>query len=434
MFVLKHSCPASQSELNLFNNAPTAVDVESGYHTQYQPTSSLSDGPIRFKINNDQQDYIDLLHSYLLLTLKVVKEDGSDLDDDTCVAPVNNIAQSLFSQVDVYLNGTLVTHSSNTSHYRAYLENLLSYDKGAKQSQLTLGGWFKDTTEQFDAMTTANRGFCSRKALVSKSKPLQVLSRLHTDISLQGRYILNGVDIELRLVRNPDALCLMGAADSKFRIKITEASFFVRKVKLSSNIQLKNIRKLDTENKPALYPISRTEVRSFSIASGSHSCIEEGLFTGQLPRRLIIALVESQAYEGRYNKNPFNFQHFNLNYACVYRNGIQVPSKPYTPDFKNDCFAREYLSIFQGTGRHYTDQGLDMSMKDYKAGNTILCFDFTGDLSDCGAFHMIEKGNIRLELRFGEQLPLSVNVIALAEWDSCLRISRDRTVSIDYFS
>ena len=46
---------------------------------------------------------------------------------------------------------------------------------------------------------------------------------------------------------------------------------------------------------------------------------------------------------------------------------------------------------------------------------------------------MIDKGSIRLELRFARALPASVNVVVLAEWDSCLRITRDRSVGLDYF-
>ena len=146
-----------------------------------------------------------------------------------------------------------------------------------------------------------------------------------------------------------------------------------------------------------------------------------------------MGLVESQAYEGRYSKNPYKFHHFNLTYACVYKNGVQIPSKPFTPDFTNDCYAREFLSLFQGTGIHFSDQGLNVSYKDYKGGNTLFVFDFSGDLSDNDGYKMISKGGIRLELKFGEAIAESVNVILLAEWDSCLRIARDRSVSLDFF-
>ena len=82
MFLLKNSCPVGQSETDIFENAPTATDIEHGYHTQYQPMSNAEEGSIRFHIHNDQQDYIDLLHTYLVLDLRVERSDGSKLDDD----------------------------------------------------------------------------------------------------------------------------------------------------------------------------------------------------------------------------------------------------------------------------------------------------------------------------------------------------------------
>ena len=433
MFVIQNSCPVSQSEVELFTNAPTSTDVERGYHTHYQPVSNVEDGSIKFYVRNNQNDYVDLLHSYLLMTLKVENGNGTDLAPDAEVAPVNNIGMTLFSQIDMSLKNTLVTHSSNTSHYRSYLETLLSYGSDAKHSQLTLGGWHCDTAGHFDTLTDENAGYEKRKALVARSRHFQVLTRLHTDMSLQGRYLLNGVDIHLRLVRNANSLCLMAPADSDFKLKIVEASLYLRKVKLSDETQLSHIKKLDSGSVEALYPLSRTEVKSFTIPMGSLSCIEENLYSGALPKKLIIGMVESQAYEGRYDKNPYRFQDFGLTYCCVYRNGVQIPQKPYTPDFENGCYSREFLSLFQGTGRHFSDNGLGIAHSDYKEGNCLLVFDFTGDLSDCGAFHMIDKGSIRLELRFARALPASVNVVVLAEWDSCLRITRDRSVGLDYF-
>lgn len=433
MFLLKNSCPVSQSEADLFINAPTATDIETGYYTPCQPVSNIEDGSIRFHFHNDQQDYIDLLHSYLVLTMKVENGDGSSLTDEAEVAVSNNIGMTMFSQIDMYLQNTLVTHSSNTAHYRAYLESLLSYGRDAKSSQLSLGGWYTDYGGHFDSLSEDNDGFIKRKGLVAKSRPFQILTRLHTDMCLQGRYLINGVYVELRFVRSPNALCLMAPADSGYKLKLKDATFFLRKIKLSSATQLAHIKALDSASQLALYPLKRTEVKSFSIPMGSLSCTEENLYTGQLPRRLVFGLVESQAYEGRYHKNPFNFKNFGMTYACVYKNGVQIPSKPYTPDFTNGCYAREYLSLFQGTGRHFTDNGLNISLDDYANGNCLIAYDFTGDLSDCGAFHLIDKGSIRIELRFASPLPESVNVVVLAEWDSCLRISKERTVALDYF-
>jgi len=48
--------------------------------------------------------------------VKIVKADGSNIGSNvnTTVAPVNLLLHSMFSQVDISLNGTLISNSTNT--------------------------------------------------------------------------------------------------------------------------------------------------------------------------------------------------------------------------------------------------------------------------------------------------------------------------------
>ena len=39
-----------------------------------------------------------------------------------------------------------------------------------------------------------------------------MMGRLHVDLSFQNRYLLNGVEIRLRLIRSKDIFCLHGSA------------------------------------------------------------------------------------------------------------------------------------------------------------------------------------------------------------------------------
>ncbi|MEG7523508.1 MAG: hypothetical protein M3H12_10465 [Chromatiales bacterium] len=75
----------------------------------------------------------------------MTRASGADLDAADPMGPVNNWLHSLFSQVDVYLNGTLATPSTTTYPYRAYIDTLLSYGDDAKATQLTSQMWCKDT-------------------------------------------------------------------------------------------------------------------------------------------------------------------------------------------------------------------------------------------------------------------------------------------------
>lgn len=431
---MEHSCETARSELELFSQLPTQTSVEEGYYVEFAAKNSLSDGPILFDVHGDGSDYVDLLNSYLFLEVKVVQQDGTDLEDDAVVSSANGLFHSLFNQVEVKLNDTLVSESNNTYHYRAYIENLLSYGVESKDNQLSAALWYKDTAGVMENLLASNKGFVKRKELLGKSKLVQMMGRLHSDIFFQNRYLLNGVDLNIRLIRNSNAFCLMGARDSTFKISIVNASYFIRKVKVNSSIQLKHIEMLDKQLTPAVYPIRRVEVKSFGVAVGSLSAIEDGLFSGQLPKRIVIGFVESAAYEGRYDKNPYNFQHFGLKFITLYCDAKQIPSKPYQPDFDNNNTLRSYLSLYEVSGKLFQDSSLGINREEYGGGYTLFGFDLTPDLSQTGCFHLIKKGNIRLEVKFNTPLAQPVNCIIFAEFDSSIKIDKNRSVLVDYFS
>jgi len=57
---------------------------------------------------------------------KITRADGTNLAVDSPIKPSNLFSHSLFSQVDVSLNGTLITASTNIYPHRAMMETLLS--------------------------------------------------------------------------------------------------------------------------------------------------------------------------------------------------------------------------------------------------------------------------------------------------------------------
>jgi hypothetical protein len=120
------------------------------------------------------------------------------LEAASTVVPVNNFLHSLFSQVDVSLNGTLITRSTNTYAYRVYIETLLSYGSEAKSSQLTSALFYKYEAGKIDkpnffAPDDADKNFESvkRQTLAATSSEIDMIGRIHSDIFFQERYMLS---------------------------------------------------------------------------------------------------------------------------------------------------------------------------------------------------------------------------------------------------
>jgi hypothetical protein len=51
------------------------------------------------------------------------------------------------------------------------------------------------------------------------------------------------------------------------------------------------------------------------------------MFLGQLPKRLVIACVDSDALNGTIGENPFDFKHYKINFAALNVDGRQIPAR-----------------------------------------------------------------------------------------------------------
>jgi len=141
-FVNDDACECITNSLDLFSVPPVQKSVEHGKYVDYHPIN---------KIPAAGEEYLDLCNAMLFVKVKVVQQNGQDLAAGARVAPVILFLHSLFSQVVISLNGTLVTTATDTYGYRAYLETLLSYGGDAKQTQLTSSLYYNEAGK-FKAM------------------------------------------------------------------------------------------------------------------------------------------------------------------------------------------------------------------------------------------------------------------------------------------
>ena len=129
----------------------------------------------------------------------------------------------------MHLNDVLVADASNLYHHRSLLETVLSFGTEARKSQPTMGLYYKDTPGHMNAINDSNTGLKARKSFTNGGNFVPMIGRIHSDMFFQNRYLLNGVDIRLKLLRNPDSLVLMAADGSTFKLKIVNISFLLEK-------------------------------------------------------------------------------------------------------------------------------------------------------------------------------------------------------------
>jgi len=315
------------------------------------------------------------------------------------------------------------------------LETLLTYGPSAKNSQLTSSLYYKDTATRLDDCdphaAAANKGLKKRYNFFDNGGVVDMIGCIHSDMFFQEKFLPSDVGIRLRLVRNKNAFCLMSdVAQAAFKIKIHDCKLFVRKIKLSPSVFVAHAKALEIGN--AKYPIRRVICKTFTIPRGNLDFSQESLFSGQLPTRLIIGCVDNDAYNGSYDKNPFNFKHYNLSQIKVYLDGQNQHIRPLEPNYAVSQTVAAYASLFSGTGKLHRNEGNDISREDYSGGYALYAFDLTPDLAEDDHFNLSREGSVRLDLKFTTALPNTVNVIAYAEFENVIEIDRNRNVIFDY--
>lgn len=464
----RESCMCGMENLELFQVPPTNIALEESKWMEYYPISSTlqsETAPIEFDIQGQGDEYIDLSQTYVQIVCKFTKDDGTALTGaNTSVTPVNNIIHSLFSEIDVTLNGKIITPGTDTYPYKAYLEKLLSYRPKTLETQMKACSlWEKDTAGHMDdALTTAptqtktqfnvvddkvtinaaqlgfplpadgeNEGLRKRRDAIENSKKITLIDRLYVDLFQQDRFIPNGVDIRLRFNRAKPAFHLMAHAGSSGKISILSMLLWVRKVKPTATVLNAINERLNSET--VKFPLRRVEVKTFTIPQGTQSKITDHLFQGQMPKRIVLGFVENAAFNGDLTKNPFNFKNANVKKLDVSINGETITTRPFEPDFANDLYLRSYLSLYQGLGKFGEDWAPDISFEEYKDGYTLWCVDFTKDQeAQLDKFHLIETGNLRIEVQFSQNTATTLNCLVYAEFDNLLEINKQREVSVDY--
>ena len=442
---INNSSECALSELDLFSIPPTNTSIEEGGWVEIEPLNSISSGPIEFKIDSTNE-YIHLAKTSLFCEVSIMKIDNNKKITDTMkdtdeIGPANNFLHSIFSQVEVSFNGTTFETSNHLYPYKAYMTDLVNYGEDAKKTHMQCALFYKDTPGRFDNFNISkikaedrseqdvNTGYLDRRKQI-KNGSVQMIGRIHCDIFNSDRYLLNNIEMKVKFTQVNKQFCLNGNNDS-FTFVINKALLNIRKIRINPDIILAH--SLALEKTTAKYPIKRVIVKPFTITEGLISTTLIGVSDTILPTRVLIGMIDNDAFTGKVSKNPFDFKHYNLKKISPMINGQNaIYYKPLEPNFTNKDYIKSYYTLFEGIDKPIFASGNDINRDDYSQGNTLFAFDLTPDLCSGNQFNLIKSGNLSFGLEFENRLPNAITVLIYMEFDNMIEISKSRNVFLDY--
>ena len=144
------------SGLDIFLKRSIQTSIVNSHTVTYKSLAPTGN-PTHLEFNfSCHSDYIDLNSVHLLVRIKLVKTDGSDISsaESNTAGCVNNLLHSMFSCVSVSLNGKPVILHETNYHYKANFEKLLNYGSDASGTHLVSSLWYLDSSQELKTMVT----------------------------------------------------------------------------------------------------------------------------------------------------------------------------------------------------------------------------------------------------------------------------------------
>ena len=347
----------------------------------------------------------------------------------------------------------------------------MNYDVSAKQSQFSSALYYEDTPGKMDKVgalassitlnyknasgnndseslyvpPTGNVGFGKRHQFIKNGNRFVLSGPIFSDIFMTDRLLLNMMDLKVVLNRSSDAFSLMEIGNSPAiepKVQLTDVVLKVRKARVDQSVSDGVERML--KQTPALYPIRRVECKILTIPEQLPNIRQDNIFSGIIPKSFVFGLVHVDAYNGTYGKNPYNFAHFGVTSISLTANGQEIPFKlltlkyPENPEGKIDPakdteldFDEAYNTLFSGTGKIYSNAGLDITREDYPGGYALYTFDLTPDMcKSADYFNTVQRGSLTLALTL-KKADHAIGMVCYGDFENVIRIHSERNAIYD---
>ena len=402
-------------------------------------------------MSGDNQ-FIDPYNTYVLITSSIKSPEGGNIParaagahNPMCnVLPVNGLGTAWFKKIDVKLNGTTVSFDGNMYSHREDIENRLSYPGMVKIGHLSMMG-FDEEMEAFDEIKNANihwddanpaehvyTAILRRYLRGRASKNMYTIARIHSEIFEQTKLLPPNTILDVDFDRHDsDFLLLTKHNDRNYILKMESCELLTRLVDMDEEITAE-IDLVSISGRSMLYPVRRVKMMYYSCGANVVDLSNFNLLTTEgnlLPHRIIVVMVREDAVHGNYNRDPFNYQHFNLAEFSLKVGSKQIPLpelKCNMDDDSNDIL-RPLFSALLANHLLFSNKELGINPSNYRNGNVFLAWDLS-QMPPGQSFEMTQERPVSLILKLRRAINFVINVIVYSEYNSEIEMMNNRKV------
>ena len=440
---------------NLYDVPPTDVTYE-GYRMVTISPITTGITPMEFVIPA-LDDFVDLNRSYftIKLRLKTTKDANLAAANQLYVTP--NLAHNLFKQINVRLNGTLISPQTDTYAYKAFFETLLNYDRDDGETILKPQGWINGVGNYVVNLRATDVDGISGETFTSLPKPQQdaittlinetrkytdgkekvLMFKPSLDIFHSSKPIVPRVEIKMRFFFNsPDfftwGVPLSGGANFlRLKPEDIDMKFHLCQLRLNASDYRNITDEIQRLRQWVPYPLVRSEIRTFSFDGSSTYWEENNLFQGRIPDRLIVGILDSKAFNGDVEYYPFCFQKKGVIRIKQIIKGEEYPYETLELDgATNEKDNAGYFRFLQASGALIRSKGGMLTKSEWGQGKSGTLFMFNNVPSGNANTKLLnpkQAGTTELKIWF-ESNPGNITVVVFAEFEDILNIDPNGSV------
>ena len=444
------------SSLDIFSVPSTDYDLQ-GYKMVPYHKLSASITPMKFSVQA-LEDYVDLNRSYFVIDLRLSTSGTNgivaDANNTKFTYAVNNLAHTIFKQINVRFNGTLMTEQTDTYPYSAYFQTLLNYSRDDGETLLAPQGWVNFlnvwptlTSGADDISTLVGSRHNEDHLLKTLTIPFRannvarLVMRPYLPVFHTGKILVPGVEMNFEFHFNsPDFYTFATLNDGtkayvRLREQDVDISFHLCRLSLNPDIygSLESQRKI--RKQVVKYPLVSDQIRSFSFNGATTVWREDNLFLGRVPQRMIVGILDSTAFNGAKEKYPFAFQSKGITSVRQFIEGEEYPYVTLELNGANDRKDRlGYYRFLEAAGA--VPKHREFMVKPDEWGHNKNCTLFmwnnvpSGD-ADGPKFNPKQTGNMRLEIKFRAALNANITILVWGEFESIIYIDHLGAVTYD---
>ena len=381
----------------MHSTLPTQTAVKGGKFQIINVQNAIErKGLISFTIMSRDNQFIDPYNTYVLITPSIKNPEGGNIParatgahNPVCnVLPVNGLGTTMFKKLDVKLNGTTISFDGNMYSHRADIEHRFSYPDTVKKGHLSMMV-FDEEMEAFDEINNADIHWDDadpvehaypailRRYLKGKaSKNMYTIARIHSEIFEQPKLLPPNTVLDIDFDRHDSAFLLLTKHNNRnYILKMESCELLTRLVDMDEEIAAE-IYPVSISGRSMLYPVCRVKMMYYSCGANVAELNNFNLLTMEgnlLPHRIIVVMVREDAVHGNYNRDPFNYQHFNLAEFSLKVGSEQTPLpelKCNMDDDSNDIL-RPLFSALLANHSLFSNKELGINPSNYRNGNVF---------------------------------------------------------------